>query len=346
MDFKKIVEITYNKMQDEVSKHIYADRLLYNLTDDPYYMKRVILSVDEYVYLNEILKKHAHQKKILFGAGWWSSLPRWALPRFYGVEPFCYVDNYVKPGSIYLDLPVISFDELCDKYQREFIIITVCDARMEIYDQLISKGFDKDNILILPDIVDRPVARQYFDCPCFEHDEHEVFVDAGVYDGMTSERFVAWSQGEYEHIYGFEPGSDMYESCKEKYGSLANATLFAKGVWDKETFLGFDENRSGSKIREDITGGMCKVPVTSLDIALAGKRVTFIKMDVEGAELKGLQGAENIIRTWKPKLAISVYHKNTDLWEIPQVILEYNPEYRFYMRHYYFTQHESLLYAI
>ena len=128
-------------------------------------------------------------------------------------------------------------------------------------------------------------------------------------------------------------------------GLKANATLFAKGVWDKETFLGFDENRSGSKIREDITGGMCKVPVTSLDIALAGKRVTFIKMDVEGAELKGLQGAENIIRTWKPKLAISVYHKNTDLWEIPQVILEYNPEYRFYMRHYYFTQHESLLYA-
>ena len=345
MNVNDIVELTYNKMQDNVSKRIYADRLLYNMTNDSYYMKKIIFSVDDYVHLKDLLKKHAHQKIILFGAGWWSALPRWNLPEFYDVEPFCFVDNFVEPGSKYLNLPVISFAELCDKYKDEYIIITVCGARMEIYNQLISNGFEKENILLLSDITDEPAFRQYFDCPYFEHDEDEVFVDAGVFDGMTAKRFADWSNGKYEHIYGFEPNLSLYENSKEKYNTLSNATLLAKGVWNKDTILGFEDNRAGSKIIEGVTAGVNTVPVTSLDIALEGQRVTFIKMDVEGSELKGLQGSENIIRAWKPKLAISVYHKRTDLWEIPEIILKYNPEYKFCMRHYYFNQSETLLYA-
>lgn len=346
MKLNDIVKTTYDKMQDELSKKIYADRLLFNLTDDPIYMKRIIQSIDDYKYLNSLLEKHANQKKIFFGAGWWSSLPRWALPRFYNVEPFCYVDNFVKTGTEYLGIPVISFDELCDNFKDEFIIITAYGARKEVYEQLISNGFKEENILILADIVDRPVFNQYFDCPFFEHDDHEVFVDAGVFDGMTAERFAAWSKGRYEHIYGFEPNVAMFGNCEEKYATLSNTTLLPKGIWNRETVLKFVENGPGSRIVEDDSAtGNDTVPVISLDEILSGERVTFIKMDVEGAEFKGLQGAKNIICKWKPKLAISVYHKNTDLWEIPQIILQYNPDYKFYMRHYFFNNSETLLYA-
>ncbi len=346
MDRTDIIKATYNKMQDEVSQRIYANRLLYNLTDDSCYMKKVIHSIKNYEDLYDLLKSHHNQKTILFGAGWWSSLPRWALPKFYDVELYCYADNYVKSGSTYLGLSVISFAELCDKYKNEYIIITAYGARQEVYEQLISNGFDKANILILADIVDEPVFKQYFDCPYIGHDEHEIFVDAGVFDGMTAKRFVAWSDGKYDHIYGFEPNASVFGQCEKKYAELNNATLFPKGIWDKETVLKFKENGPGSRIVEDASAvGSDTVPVLSLDDVLNGERVTFIKMDVEGAELKGLQGAENLIRTWKPKLAISVYHKPTDLWEIPQTILEYNPDYKFYMRHYFFNDCESLLYA-
>ena len=62
------------------------------------------------------------------------------------------------------------------------------------------------------------------------------------------------------------------------------------------------------------------------------ENVTFIKMDVEGAECEALRGAERQIRANKPKLAISLYHKTTDLLEIPKIIRSYIPEYKFYIR--------------
>ena len=68
-------------------------------------------------------------------------------------------------------------------------------------------------------------------------------------------------------------------------------------------------------------------------------------MDIEGAEKEALLGAEKITREQKPKLAISIYHKNEDIWEIPSLILEMNPEYRFYIRHYSFRFAETVLYA-
>lgn len=69
-------------------------------------------------------------------------------------------------------------------------------------------------------------------------------------------------------------------------------------------------------------------------------------MDIEGAELKALEGAENLIRNAHPKLAICVYHKNEDIDQIPRLLLEYYPEYRFYLRHYSVTKAETVLYAI
>ena len=69
-------------------------------------------------------------------------------------------------------------------------------------------------------------------------------------------------------------------------------------------------------------------------------------MDIEGAELAALKGGEKIIRSCKPKLAIAVYHKRTDIWDIPKLLLKYNPDYRFYLRVYSFTGNDAILYAI
>lgn len=79
---------------------------------------------------------------------------------------------------------------------------------------------------------------------------------------------------------------------------------------------------------------------------LAGKRVTFLKLDIEGAEMEALRGAGQIIRTQKPKLAVSVYHRRDDIWRIPMLLLSYVPTYRFYLRVYSFTGKDTVLYAI
>ena len=68
---------------------------------------------------------------------------------------------------------------------------------------------------------------------------------------------------------------------------------------------------------------------------IVGEEVTYIKMDIEGMELDALKGAEALITKYKPKLAISIYHKMEDIVEIPNHIRNMNLGYRFYLRHYW-----------
>ena len=69
-------------------------------------------------------------------------------------------------------------------------------------------------------------------------------------------------------------------------------------------------------------------------------------MDIEGAELDALKGAVHTIQTYRPKLAISIYHKPEDLVEIPLYLMEIMPDYQFYIRHYTTWLEETVLYAI
>ena len=74
-----------------------------------------------------------------------------------------------------------------------------------------------------------------------------------------------------------------------------------------------------------------EIEVVSLDDDLMEK-VTLIKMDIEGAEQAALSGCRRHIKEEMPKLLISVYHNNEDIWKIPRMVEEMNSNYRFYLR--------------
>jgi FkbM family methyltransferase len=74
-------------------------------------------------------------------------------------------------------------------------------------------------------------------------------------------------------------------------------------------------------------------------------KIDFIKLDVECSEADVLNGAIRTIRTFKPKLAICVYHKYNDLWTIPQLIKEILPEYNLYLDHHTINNTETVIYA-
>ena len=74
--------------------------------------------------------------------------------------------------------------------------------------------------------------------------------------------------------------------------------------------------------------------------------ITYLKMDIEGFELEALKGAETLIKINKPKLAICIYHKYDDPVCITEYLSGLVPKYKFYMRHYTYSQHETVLYAI
>ena len=75
------------------------------------------------------------------------------------------------------------------------------------------------------------------------------------------------------------------------------------------------------------------------------EKIDFIKLDIEGAELATLKGAVNTLKKHKPNLAICVYHKTSDLWEIPRFIKETVPEYKLYLDHFTITPWETVLFA-
>jgi FkbM family methyltransferase len=75
-------------------------------------------------------------------------------------------------------------------------------------------------------------------------------------------------------------------------------------------------------------------------------RVDFVKMDIEGAEQAALRGAEGVLRRWRPRLAVTVYHSLADFWEIPRYIDGLGLGYRFYLRHFTIHAEETVLFAM
>ena len=109
-------------------------------------------------------------------------------------------------------------------------------------------------------------------------------------------------------------------------------------------YINDDEVSSIIKLDEK---GAIEIETVKIDKDIKGP-ITFIKMDIEGDELKALEGMKNKIRKYKPKLAICVYHNNDHLWKIPKLIYELNPHYKFYLRYYGapILPTEYVLYAI
>lgn len=184
---------------------------------------------------------------------------------------------------------------------------------------------------------------QYFDV--FAPKKEEVFVNAGAFQGETDITFAKWTNNTYKKIYAFEPIKDDVDICQKSYeeNNIQRVELFCKGTWSETGVLSFSE---GANMQGRIDeSGNAKIEVIRIDDAVGGGEVTFIKMDIEGAELKALQGARETIIRNKPRMAICIYHKPVDLYEIPQYLLSLVPEYRFKVRQYTSMNWETVLYA-
>jgi FkbM family methyltransferase len=92
---------------------------------------------------------------------------------------------------------------------------------------------------------------------------------------------------------------------------------------------------------ENVTEDM--VQVARLDDVVDGEP-TFIKMDIEGSELRALKGASHLIQRFKPKLAISAYHRASDLIELSEYVLSIRPDYQVGLRHHTILRWDTCLY--
>lgn len=195
-------------------------------------------------------------------------------------------------------------------------------------------------------ITSAPPQEQYFAPEIITLSNSEIFVDGGMYTGDTASMFFKLAGGKYKQYYGFEPDEKNLEAATKNLCSQSGVTIIPKGLWSSEARLAFSGSLTSSS-KLDETDGDSFVEVTALDVYFYDKAPpTFIKMDIEGAELEALKGAKKIIREHKPKLAVCAYHKPEDLYTLPELIRNYRSDYKFYLRHYTESIYETVLYAV
>ncbi|SFN79142.1 methyltransferase, FkbM family [Pseudobutyrivibrio sp. UC1225] len=201
------------------------------------------------------------------------------------------------------------------------------------------------DISLIKDIADN-CKDQYFDKDIIAYTKDGIFVDCGGYIGDTIESYVNHSKGVYGEVISFEADHENAEIIRNKYPCVEVKEI---AVWSERTKLLFDCLGSGSgKVSEDESLSYeLEVESDTIDNVCDNKRVSYIKMDIEGAEYQALLGAQKVIMRDKPKLMISVYHKQDDLIKIPLLIKSMNPDYKLYLRHYRkLSVQETVLYAV
>jgi|WetSurMetagenome_2_1015567.scaffolds.fasta_scaffold78484_2 FkbM family methyltransferase len=191
----------------------------------------------------------------------------------------------------------------------------------------------------------------YFFSEFFPLKNNEVFSNVGALVGDCAIEFVSACKQkgyQYKEIINFEPDPDNFKKLSANMNHIANVKCLPYGLWSSKARLRFsnpNQSNVGAPGWLDKNGSL-EVEVDSLDHLLPDAEISFIKMDVEGAELEALRGAANTIRKNTPKLAISVYHNRNDIFEIPLFIHQIHPGYKFYLRHHSTTFSETVLFAI
>jgi FkbM family methyltransferase len=184
----------------------------------------------------------------------------------------------------------------------------------------------------------KPQGVEYFcdDIKIFKNLKNINFVDCGAYIGDTIEELFKHSKNITSTI-SFEPDSSNLKKLRKNLSKLqeehqkTNFFVYPSGVYKQSGVLKFANNGidSSAGFNEDSD---TIVPVVSLDEVILNSNPNFIKMDIEGAEKDAILGSSKTIKKYKPILAICLYHKPEDLWELPLLINKIEPNYDMYIR--------------
>ena len=254
--------------------------------------------------------------------------------------------NYLdirKYSSLALEMPF--FDKAAEDYAKN----------KKQYDLVYNKLFDEGSKQVFHDILSSRVNQSFKSMQLYKVDpigqyfeefldlgEGEVFADIGAFDGQTTIEFIRHCPG-YKSCFVFEPSKENLAKAKNNLSGFRDIYLINKGLSDNKSTLRFADN-SGSSNRLSHDGNV-EIDVDRLD-DLVHERLTFIKMDIEGAESLAIEGMKNHILREYPKLAISVYHNPDDLWKIPEQIFAIRDDYNIYLRHYTEGTDETVMFFI
>lgn len=348
----KSIRNIYEALEDKMSKELYINRLNWLITGDYHYVEQIVKKSHPDVPVwncqdeREFLKKLPDDTKIIFyGAG---NFAKRLLPYLDDKkETIVFCDQDIqKQNTGFYGFQVISPEKMFGMDKKKIVICTTKYYR-DTEENLIHHGVAREDIIDIREYFICGTGDDYFYEDFLQYKEEEIFVDAGCCDLGTTVDFTRICAG-LKKVYAFEPDEQNYKDCvqrvEEQKDTLPEIVMLPYGTWSEKTELRFEATADGCS---HIGEGDTVIQTTAIDeIVENTDTVTFIKMDVEGAELASLKGAERVIRKDRPKLAICIYHKPEDMLTLPLYIKSLVPEYRLYLRSYSNSYNEMVLYAI
>jgi FkbM family methyltransferase len=175
-------------------------------------------------------------------------------------------------------------------------------------------------------------------------------IDGGAYVGDTAIPF-ARAAGEFGKVYAFEPGVDHFKMLSWNV-ARHNPSLSGRIRINPCALGEIDNGDVGRNLTCGINPG-ARVVEGTLTHRLDGliedgavlPDIDFVKLDVEGSEMAALRGMRDMLVRCRPRLAICVYHKPQDLFEIPLYLWQLLPFYRWYLAHHSIRIDETVLYG-
>ncbi len=167
----------------------------------------------------------------------------------------------------------------------------------------------------------------------FSFTDKENYLDLGAYNGDTVLEFLQLTDNKCSSIVAVEPdrrNCRKLRALRDDLGLGVDFVVHEAGVWKERAVLSFSD--SGGRQSTFIDASKAEVNVDTIDAFSEGRAISYIKMDVEGAELQALSGGSSTIAANKPKLFIAAYHYDVDLFRLPLAIWQLVPEYKIYLR--------------
>jgi FkbM family methyltransferase len=271
----------------------------------------VVGTVKAYSMTEEIQKKLLHARSVSY------------LSEIFDMEAITF--DFVKQNA---DRLRVLYDRFADERSRTSFVA-----------YLMSKT--RQDMRYLPAVFERT---QYFPSDIFIPTTREAYFDCGAFTGDTIADFLKTVGYCYDRIWAAEPDVNNYKSLVVNCSGLKNIALYNAGIFDHKGEMNFSARGNMlSAIEED---ALETIKVDTIDNITCDEPVTYIKLDVEGAELNALKGAAATIKNYAPALGVSIYHRQRDLIDIPAFIDSICTEYKFYFRVHKKLAIDTVLYFI
>ena len=157
--------------------------------------------------------------------------------------------------------------------------------------------------------------------------KNESFLDLGAFNGDTVEEFIDYCP-DYKNITALEPDLRNFKKLTQNTGKIRDITLINKAVSEKRGVISISKNKGRGN---SASGKTVEIQTSTIGEIAKKNMPSFIKMDVEGAELSAVLGGKEVIAL-KPKLHIAAYHRSEDIFTLPIKIKELCPDYKVFMR--------------